>query len=47
VDNPLGRFPANLILDEEAAAALDLQTGTLAGGGGGGLLRGNKQAYKQ
>jgi len=30
----LGRFPANLILDEEAAAALDEQSGKLKSGGG-------------
>lgn len=31
--NPIGRFPANLILDEEAAAMLDEQTGNLPSGG--------------
>lgn len=31
--NPQGRFPANLILDEEAAALLDEQTGHLDGAG--------------
>jgi len=36
----LGRFPANLILDEEAAAALDEQTGILKSGS---LLPGHKQ----
>jgi site-specific DNA-methyltransferase (adenine-specific) len=30
--SPLGRWPANLILDEEAAAQLDAQTGTLKSG---------------
>lgn len=30
---PTGRFPANLILDEEAAALLDLQTGETVTGG--------------
>ncbi|MBK6463550.1 MAG: site-specific DNA-methyltransferase [Myxococcales bacterium] len=33
--NPLGRWPANVILDEEAGAALDAQSGTLQ-------ARGNK-----
>lgn len=32
--SPLGRWPANLILDEEAAAALDEQSGTLKSGTG-------------
>jgi hypothetical protein len=27
IDNPLGRYPANLVLDEEAAAMLDEQSG--------------------
>jgi len=31
--NPLGRWPANVILDEEAGAALDAQSGTLRNGG--------------
>ena len=31
---PSGRYPANLILDEEAAALLDAQTGTLKSGTG-------------
>lgn len=31
---PTGRFPANLVLDEEAAASLDAQSGTLKSGGG-------------
>lgn len=30
--SPLGRFPANLLLDEESAAALDAQTGVLKSG---------------
>lgn len=30
--DPVGRFPANLILDEEAGEALDAQSGTLKGG---------------
>ncbi len=35
--SPLGRFPANLVLDEEAAALLDKQSGiTQSGGTGGG-----------
>jgi DNA modification methylase len=28
IDNPLGRYPANLILDEESACMLDAQSGT-------------------
>ncbi len=32
VTNPQGRWPANVILDEEAGAALDAQTGTLKSG---------------
>jgi site-specific DNA-methyltransferase (adenine-specific) len=31
--NPLGRWPANVVLDEEAGAALDAQSGTLRNGG--------------
>jgi DNA modification methylase len=31
--NPPGRWPANVLLDEEAAAALDEQSGTLKSGG--------------
>jgi len=31
---PLGRWPANVVLDEEAAAALDAQTGVLKSGSG-------------
>lgn len=31
--NGLGRWPANVLLDEEAAAALDAQSGTLQNGG--------------
>jgi len=30
--SPLGRWPANVVLDEEAAAALDAQSGTLVSG---------------
>lgn len=36
---PAGRWPSNLILDETAAAMLDLQSGTLKSGGGD---KGNK-----
>lgn len=32
-ETPSGRFPANLVLDEEAAAALDKQSGVLTQGG--------------
>lgn len=35
IQNPQGRFPANLILDEEAAAMLDEQTGNLGKSSGG------------
>jgi site-specific DNA-methyltransferase (adenine-specific) len=31
--NPMGRFPANLLLDEDAAELLDLQTGPQTSGG--------------
>ena len=37
---PLGRWPANVVLDEEAAALLDEQTGDLASGDGHVLRRG-------
>ena len=33
-DNPLGRWPANVLLDEAAAASLDEQSGTLTSGNG-------------
>lgn len=33
-NNPKGRFPANLLLDEEAARLLDEQSGVLTSGGG-------------
>ena len=46
-NNPQGRFPANIILDEEAAELLDKQTGILKSGsgdrgknGGGGMFSG-------
>ena len=39
--NPAGRWPANLLLDEDAAAALDAQSGTLTSGGGNKSRRGN------
>jgi DNA modification methylase len=42
--SPLGRFPANLVLDEEAAMALDEQSGTLKSGGGD---KGNKTVGAQ
>lgn len=38
----VGRFPANLVLDEEAAAALDEQSGTLGRSSGGGMNRDEK-----
>jgi site-specific DNA-methyltransferase (adenine-specific) len=37
--HPAGRWPANVILDEEAAAALDEQTGTLTSG----VMKGGQQ----
>lgn len=45
-DASLGRWPANVVLDEEAAAMLDAQTGVLTSGGRSGIvttrgLRGN------
>lgn len=44
-----GRFPANLILDEEAAALLDEQSGTLKSGGGtkrpAGTVYGNGKTH--
>ena len=39
VSSTEGRFPANLILDEEAAAALDAQTGHLHGAGFANTLK--------
>lgn len=45
--NPIGRFPANLILDEEAAQMLDEQSGVLISHGGGkasGKIFGGKLA---
>lgn len=39
-DNPQGRFPANLILDEEAGALLDLQSGLLKSGAHSGPRQG-------
>jgi len=41
---PQGRWPANLILDEEAAAMLDAQSGTLTSGGGNKSRKGNTAA---
>lgn len=38
----VGRFPANLILDEEAAKALDAQSGDLGKSQGGGMNRSSK-----
>lgn len=44
--NPQGRFPANLLLDEEAAAALDAQTGELTSGKRGpGYIRPHGNCY--
>lgn len=40
---PTGRFPANLVLDEEAAQALDEQSGTLKSGG---FSEGQKQVAR-
>ena len=49
--NPQGRWPANLLLDEEAAAMLDGQSGTLKSHGGGqssfGGMFGNKKPAAQ
>jgi DNA modification methylase len=39
--NPAGRWPANLILDEAAAAALDVASGELTSGGGNKSRRGD------
>ena len=39
VDAGLGRFPANLVLDEEAAAALDEQSGVSKSTGGTGAIK--------
>ena len=38
----LGRWPANVAMDEDAAAALDAQTGNLGKSSGGGLSNGDK-----
>jgi site-specific DNA-methyltransferase (adenine-specific) len=38
-DNTQGRWPANVTLDEEAAAALDAQTGNVGAHGGSGNYR--------
>jgi len=37
-DNPLGRFPANIILDGEAGKILDKQSGVSKSSGGSGVL---------
>jgi DNA modification methylase len=45
--SPLGRWPANLILDEEGAALLDEQSGAKVGAHGGGIkiVRESRAAY--
>lgn len=52
IDNPQGRFPANLILDEESAKLLDQQSGDVGGGhwaktkvSGYGKFGGGKSEY--
>lgn len=41
--NPEGRFPANIILDEEAGEMLDEQSGDKCGANGRGKAQGNKR----
>lgn len=41
--SPLGRWPANVVLDEEAAAILDAQAGDHPGMSGGGIHRADYQ----
>jgi len=43
--NSLGRFPANVILDEEAAKILDKQSGYSSGRAGWSIHRAGKQGY--